>query len=144
MQQNLKLALIVAYYLSRFYVDRKDRSQLENIGVDSGITKAYEEIGKRLDVNPRTLKNMRDHFEPLHGHRSGWHQEATRPSHIEIYEKYKDLSEEALVEVVKDIIDINGSNKDIKHNIDIYIDIIDSKDDEEHVQKPKKSLELVE
>lgn len=137
MQQNHKLALIVAYYLSRFYVDRKDQMPLESIGIYSGITKAYEEIGEKLNVNPRTLKNMRDHFDPLHGHRSGWHQEATRPSHIEVYEKYKDLSEEALVEIVKDIINNNGSNSDIKHNVDIYIDTISS-DDDEHIQKTKK------
>lgn len=126
MQENHKLTLIIAYYLSKFYVDRTDRKPLENIGFYSGITKVYEEIGHCLGVNPRTIKNMRDHFDPLHGHRSGWHQEATRQSHLDIFEKYKDLSQEAMVEIVKDIISSNSSNDELSHNISIYIDSIKS------------------
>ncbi|WP_449540457.1 DUF3883 domain-containing protein [Ferdinandcohnia sp. Marseille-Q9671] len=135
MKNNHKLALIVAYYLSRFYVDRKDPKPLENIGLQMGITKAYEEIGKRLDVKPRTIKNMRDHFDPLHGHRSGWHQESLRPSHIEVYEKYKHLSQEAMIEIVKEIINQNDLDNEIANNIAIYIDSINSEDEDKQKQQ---------
>ncbi|MEC0281548.1 protein NO VEIN domain-containing protein [Terribacillus saccharophilus] len=138
MEKNHKLALIVAYYLSRFYVDEKDRMPLENIEIFTGITRAFDEIGKRLNVKPKTIKNMRDHFDPLHGHRKGWHQDTLGPSKLEVYEKFKDLSEEALVEIVRDIIYVNGSKDEIKKNIDIYTESIDTYDDDGH--KPKKGF----
>ncbi|WP_170937558.1 DUF3883 domain-containing protein [Terribacillus saccharophilus] len=137
MEKNHKLALIVAYYLSRFYVDEKDRTPLENIEIYTGITRAFDEIGKRLNVKPKTIKNMRDHFDPLHGHRKGWHQDTLGPSKLEVYEKFKDLSEEALVAIVRDIIDVNGYKDEIKQNIDIYTETIDTDDDDEHKSKKK-------
>jgi hypothetical protein len=138
MQNNHKLALIVAYYLSRFYVDNKDRTPLKEIGLNMGITKAYEEIGEKLQVKPKTIKNMRDHFDPLHGNRKGWHKVSTRQSHIDVYEKYKDLSQEAIVEVVKDILNQNLEDEELSNNLSIYLNSI--KSDDEDKQKKKREF----
>lgn len=37
-------------------------------------TKAHQQLGEALSVNHNSLKNRRDDFDPLHGHRAGWHQ----------------------------------------------------------------------
>jgi hypothetical protein len=99
MLENHRLALIVAFYLSKFNDDA-----INNLGYKN-FTYAFCEIGKRLVVKSNTVKNMRDEFDPLHpNNRKGWYQRELRPSRKDVYEKYKNLTEAELREVVKGII----------------------------------------
>jgi len=98
MEDNHKLALYVAYYISRF-----DREAYANLGYDS-MLEAHQDIGKKLNVNPHTVKNMRDQFDPLHGHRVGWYQESLSPSRARVVRALENLEEEQIREIVKDIL----------------------------------------
>lgn len=67
MKRNSKLALYIAYYLSRF-----NEEGLQKLGYETW-KQAYEDISLKLDININTIKNRRDEFDPIHGHRAGWH-----------------------------------------------------------------------
>ncbi|KYG27727.1 DUF3883 domain-containing protein [Alkalihalobacillus trypoxylicola] len=123
MENNHKLALIISYYLSRF-----DKTALINLNYDTN-TQAFQEIGETLKVKPNTIKNMRDEFDPLHPNsRKGWYQRELRPSRLEVLERYSHFSEDALTEVVKDILRDYASNSSIKENIQTYINDIENDD----------------
>lgn len=100
MKNNNYLTMVVAYYLSKFN-DSAYKSL--NFGNKS---KTHEAIGKILDVNRNTVKNMRDEFDPLHENkRAGWHQRELRPSRQKIVERYQHLEEEELRDYVLEILE---------------------------------------
>jgi hypothetical protein len=75
METSHRLALIAAYFLSRY-----DREALKLLG-QSNFTAAFEEVSNCLRVNQNTVKNMRDEFDPIHDNsRAGWYQRPLRPS----------------------------------------------------------------
>jgi len=99
MEKNNKLALIVSYYLSKF-----NKTAYKNLGFSS-FKETYEEVGRRLQVNKNSIKNMRDEFDPLHdNNRVGWYQRELRPSREKVVEKFQELDEEDLREIVLEII----------------------------------------
>ena len=99
MKENNILALIVAYYLSKF-----DTMAYEQLGFGSG-TETHREIGRMLDVNPNSVKNMRDEFDPFHDNpRAGWYQRPLRPSRRRVVEAFQDLAEEELRDVILEIL----------------------------------------
>jgi len=99
MKENHSLALIVAYYLSKF-----DKIAYEKLGFSSSRA-THAEIGRMLGVNPNSVKNMRDEFDPLHDNpRVGWYQRPLRPSRAKVVESFQDLSEEELRDVVLEIL----------------------------------------
>lgn len=122
MENKFKRALIVAYYLSKF-----DLKAAKNLGYKSR-TEAFREIGNKINVNHFTIKQMRDQFDTLHGHRRGYHQFPLPPSRVEVAEKYKSLSEIGLNEIVKDIINDSSENY---QNLDTYVDILDTSDEKD-------------
>jgi len=99
METNHKLALYVAYYLSRFNVQG-----YENLGYKT-MNEAHKAIGEILNTNPHTIKNMRDQFDPLHNHRVGWYQAPLSPSRVRVVEAFQDLSEEEIRSIIRDILD---------------------------------------
>jgi hypothetical protein len=99
MKENNSLALIVAYYLSRF-----DKIAYEKLEFSSS-TATHAEIGRILGVKPNSIKNMRDEFDPLHDNpRAGWYQRPLRPSRAKVVESFQDLTEEELHDVVLEIL----------------------------------------
>jgi len=99
MKKQNSLALIVAYYLSKY-----DRIAYKSLGYDS-LTKAHTEIGRTLNVNPNSVKNMRDEFDPIHNNqRVGWYQRELRPSRQKVIELFQRLSEEELRDVALEIL----------------------------------------
>ncbi|MDG0032698.1 DUF3883 domain-containing protein [Priestia sp. Y58] len=119
MENKFKLALIIAFYLSKF-----DMKAVRNLDYRSRA-EAFREIGDKLDVNRYTIKQMRDQFDTLHSHRKGYYQFPLPPSRIEVAEKYKLLSEQALREIVKDI--IHSNNKATES----YLSVLDIASDQE-------------
>lgn len=99
MKENHSLALIVAYYLSKF-----DSIAYKNLGFSTS-SGAHKEIGRILGVKPNSIKNMRDEFDPLHDNpRVGWYQRPLRPSRSNVVESFQDLNEEELRDVVLEIL----------------------------------------
>lgn len=89
------LALIVAYYLSRF-----DKSAYEALGFDR-IEATHAAVGRALGVKASTVKNMRDEFDPLHDNpRKGWHQRELWPSRQKVVEMFGEMEESELYGIV--------------------------------------------
>lgn len=98
MRPENELAMIVAFYLSKF-----GKEGLTNLGFQS-YTQAFDQIGDRLSVNRNSVKNWRDEFDPYYDNkRKGWKREL-RPSRHKVMAAFDGLSESALRAVVLDIL----------------------------------------
>ena len=60
MDEARSLALIVAYYLSKF-----DQTAYKHLGLGS-VTATHQKIGRALGINPNSIKNTQNEFDPLH------------------------------------------------------------------------------
>lgn len=99
MKYENELALIVAYYLSKF-----DNIAYNRLAYGTKNT-THEMIGTILGVNPNTVKNMRDAFDPLHDNpRVGWYQRDLSPSRAKVVQMFGELTENALYGLVKEIL----------------------------------------
>lgn len=104
MKPQNELALIVAYYLSRF-----DKRGYSLLGYKS-FTDATKGIGLILGVKPRTIQGMRDEFDPYHQNdRVGWEREL-RGSRLKVLKTFQETDDATLLEIVKEIL----SNKEFK------------------------------
>ena len=100
MKKSNYLTMVIAYYLSKF---NDSAYNALNFGTKS---KTHEAIGRALEVNKNTVKNMRDEFDPLHENkRAGWYQRELRPSRQKIVELYQHLEEEELRDLVLEILE---------------------------------------
>lgn len=113
-------ALIVAYYLSRF--DDEAYSALGFPGRQK--TKAHQQLGEALSVNHNSLKNRRDDFDPLHGHRAGWHQYKLSEKMRHVVESFQDLDFSEMTDIVFEII----SNADLAKDLGSSIADVDKSD----------------
>ena len=98
MENSHKLAMYVSYYLSRF-----NNEALSNLGYKSW-TDAFTEVAKKLNVKRHSVKNWRDEFDPLFGHRSGWHQRPMIPSRVKVALAFENLNEIQIRNIVEDIL----------------------------------------
>ncbi|QBJ84961.1 DUF3883 domain-containing protein [Chryseobacterium gleum] len=98
MDNNRKLAHIVAYYLSRF-----NRKALENLGYTS-FSEAFEKIAAALDLLPNYIKFRRDEFEVVHPYRKGWHKRPMSQSIASTINALRDIDELTLRNIVLDIL----------------------------------------
>jgi hypothetical protein len=105
MEKNHKLTLYISYYLARF-----NNEALANLGYNTWNS-AFNDISERLQVNSHSVKNWRDEFDPLFGHRAGWYQRPMSPSRVKVAQALEDLDETQIRELVKDILS-GGISKD--------------------------------
>jgi len=99
MTDGSRLALVAAFYLSKF-----DAAALDRLGY-STFNEAFADIGQQLGVNPRSVKNKRDDFDPLFSNvRAGWYQRELGPSRQKVLNLLNDLSFDALTGFVRDLI----------------------------------------
>jgi len=87
MEDNHKLGLYVSYYLSRF-----DDEAYQNLGFGKQL-ETHNKIGELLSVNSHTVKNWRDEFDPLFGHRADWYQRPMIPSRLNVSQALELLDE---------------------------------------------------
>lgn len=93
------LALIVAYYLSRF-----DTLAYEALGFHTSKA-THAAIGQALGIKASTVKNMRDEFDPLHDNpRKGWYQRELWPSRQKVVEMFGEMEEAELYSIVLGIL----------------------------------------
>ena len=96
--QNTK-ALIAGFYLSKF-----DKVAYEKLNFGNSTT-THSKIAEILRVNPNSIKNMRDEYDPYHANnRAGWYQRPLRPSRQKVFDAFTDLTELALREIVLDLL----------------------------------------
>lgn len=105
MEKNNVLGLYVSYYLARF-----NEQAYTKLGYGTQNDTHFK-VGKLLDVKPATIKNWRDEFDPLFGHRAGWYQRPMSKSRLAVVNALADLDETAVFELVKDIL-LNASNSE--------------------------------
>ena len=98
MKDNHKLALYIAYYLSRFNIEG-----LQNLGY-STWNEAFSDISRKLNVNFHSVRNWRDEFDPLFNHRAGWYKRNMSPSRIKIAQSLQDLNEFQIRSLIEDIL----------------------------------------
>jgi len=99
MKENHKLTLFIAYYLARF-----NREAYAHLGYETMI-EAHQDIGVKMKMNPHTVKQMRDGFDPLFGHRAGYYQVPLSKSRVQVAQAMQDLDESAVYNIVKSILD---------------------------------------
>lgn len=100
MENSHKLCLYVSYYLSRF-----DKIAYQNLGYGNK-SETHARIGEIMNINPPTIRNWRDEFDPYFGHRLGWHQIRLRPVMGSIIEALQYMEESDVKELVLEI--LNG------------------------------------
>lgn len=129
MENSHKLALYVSYYLARF-----NNIALTNLGY-STWNSAFEDIAEKLQVNNHSVKNWRDEFDPLFGHRAGWHQRAMIPSRVRIVQALEGLEEFQIRGLVKDIISgkIKSEPDQEEQLVSIVADLKDRKSDSKFI-----------
>ena len=99
MTDGSRLALVAAFYLSKY-----DAEALTRLGYAT-FKEAFADIGQQLGVNPRSVKNKRDDFDPVFSNaRAGWHQRELGPSRLKTLHLLDNLSFDALTGFVKDLI----------------------------------------
>jgi hypothetical protein len=119
MEENHKLTLYVSYYLSRF-----NDQALKNLGYRTW-NEAFIDISQKLDVNEHSVKNWRDEFDPLHGHRAGWYQRPMSPSRVKVAKALEYLDEKEIRSIVVDI--ISGSIKEESDDLTQLTDLVTDK-----------------
>ncbi|NPC91928.1 DUF3883 domain-containing protein [Bacillus sp. WMMC1349] len=109
---NRRKALIVAYYLSKY-----DKKALRSLQYET-FRAAFHDIGTKLGIKPNTIKNRRDDYDSIHDNgRNGWYQKELSKRSLEIVQTFEGVSEDALKEIVEDILNGNAENEDI---LDIF------------------------
>ncbi|MBM3454220.1 MAG: DUF3883 domain-containing protein [Bacteroidetes bacterium] len=98
MEKNRRLGLFISYYLSRF-----DSLAYDNLGFGNQLA-THEKIGELMAINPHTIKNWRDEFDPMFGHRAGWYQRSMSPSRIRVAQALENLDEYQVRSIVQDIL----------------------------------------
>lgn len=116
MEESHKLALYIAYYLSKF-----DKTALTNLGY-STWNNSFDDISKKLKVEKHSVRNWRDEFDPIHGHRAGWYQRPMSPSRVRVVNALGDMEEEEIRSLVVDI--LNGRIKEDSENIQELLRIV--------------------
>lgn len=133
MKPENELAMIVAFYLSKF-----GNEGLRNLGFQS-YTQAFSHVSRRLSVNQNSVKNWRDEFDPYYDNgRQGWTRKL-RPSRQKVMLAFDDLSESAMRAVVLDIISPEARSK-VETELHPALQEIKAS---EKPPKSKKSIEYV-
>ena len=114
-----KKAILAGLYLSKF-----NEKGLNELGFEN-FTEAFNVIGFSLGVQPASIKNYRDEFDPVFPNkRKGWHKREMRQYCKDIYTFYKDLDLNKFSTLLKQIIYKNS-------DLDILMEKISQKEDKE-------------
>jgi len=92
-------SILAGLYLSKF-----DFEGLKHLGFDN-FTEAFNVIGLAMGVQPASVKNYRDEFDPLFpNERKGWHKREIRKYCKDIYDTFHTLNLVDFSNLLKDII----------------------------------------
>lgn len=103
MDANNKIALIIAYYLSRF-----DVKAFETIGYKTQKD-AFEAISEILGVKSNSIRNMRDEFDPyFDNNRVGFKREKLSPSRQSVLDKFASFTYEEMTVLVQKFLEVKN------------------------------------
>jgi hypothetical protein len=89
-------SLVVGYAMSRL-----DVALLRDLQFRTW-NEAYAAFGRALDVAPKSLKGLRDEFDPIHPNpRRGWADRPMIGNRARVADELRDVSDAALVELVR-------------------------------------------
>src|SRR5438552_358595 len=92
-------AIVVGYAMSR--LDKRYLAAREC----STWRDAYSQAASALSESPASFKNLRDEFDPVHANpRAGWHHRPLRKNRQRVLDELREISEEALLELVDRIL----------------------------------------
>lgn len=93
-------ALVAGYAMSRL-----NGRLLTALGFRT-LAAGYQAFGRALDVPPRSIKGLRDEFDPLHPEsgRRGWRGREMLASRAQVHEQLKSVPDEALIELARAIL----------------------------------------
>lgn len=92
-------AIVIGYAMSRLDVEYLIARKC------STWAQAYEEAANAMTKPSTTFDNLRDEFDPVHPNpRKGWHMRELRPNRQRVLDELKDVSDEALLELINRII----------------------------------------
>ena len=94
--------LVVAFYLSKFGLKSDPRAYIY-LGYKNA-SEAFDSVADILGLPKNTVKNTIDTFDPLHGHRQGWHQRELQPRFKKMADALKNFTEDHLAEICKKIL----------------------------------------
>lgn len=90
--------------LSGLYLSKFDLDGLHKLDFES-FAEAFNVIGFALGVQPASIKNYRDEFDPLYpNNRKGWHKRAMRVYCKVIYDEFGALQLNEFAKLLKEII----------------------------------------
>ena len=118
---NRKLAHIVAYYLSRF-----DKIALNGLGYRTN-KEAFTRSAASLGLLPNYIKFRRDDFDVVHPHRKGWHKRKLSVQVINTIVALQDLDEPTVRGIVQQILD-KSDFEFYNENIDAVLSIFPLED----------------
>ncbi len=121
--------MVTAFYLSKFGEEGLARLEFKT------YKQAFQEIGLSLGVNPNSVKNWRDEFDPYYDNgRKGWYQRGMRPSRQKVMATFDSLSEDALRAIVLDILGSEARSK-VETQLHSVLKEIKASDDKKNVSK---------
>lgn len=94
--------LVISFYLSK-YGSKSDPRAYSFLGYKNA-SESFNGVASVLGVPKNTVKNYCDTFDPLHGNRKGWHQKELQPRYKKIADALKDIDEQELAGVCKQIL----------------------------------------
>lgn len=119
-----KLSLREKSILAGLYLSKFDVEGLHYLGFES-FTEAFNVIGLSLGVQPASVKNYRDEFDPLFpNNRKGWHKRPIRDYCKAIYDSFGGLGLEKFVSLLKQIIYK-------EHDLDVLMEEVERKQGEQ-------------
>lgn len=123
MENNHKLTLYVTYYLARF-----DTIALDKLGYKNWES-AFLDISIKLNVKKHTVRNWRDEFDPLFGHRAGWYQRPMSPSRTNVALALENLEEPEIRAIIEDI--LSGNIESDTENLNQLLSVANDSSDNE-------------
>ncbi|MBU4480441.1 DUF3883 domain-containing protein [Patescibacteria group bacterium] len=119
-----KLSLREKSILAGLFLSKFSERGLKYLGFDN-FTEAFNVIGLALEVQPASVKNYRDEFDPVFPNkRQGWHKREMRQYCKDVYNSFKDLDIRNFSNLLKEIIYEN-------HEIDVLMEQVAKKEDKE-------------
>ncbi len=116
-----KLSLREKSILAGLYLSKFDTEGLRYLDFDSFV-EAFNVIGLALGVQPASVKNYRDEFDPLFpNNRKGWHKRPIREYCKAIYDTFNGLQLDEFAKLLKQIVYK-------EHDIDILMEEIARKE----------------
>lgn len=107
-----QIGLIVSYYLARC-----DLKAVNALGYSSW-NETFTKLGDILNINPNSIKNMRDEFDPyFENTRVGWYQRELAASRKEVYACLQDWSDMEVDLLVKELIGLILYEGQMENNI---------------------------